>query len=343
MKAVILERYGGPEVLTVSDVAEPRPKSNEVLVSVKACALNHLDIWIRQGIPGVAIDLPHILGSDVCGEIVDVGSAVSDRRKGELVVLAPGVGCRECEHCLSGKESQCDRFDIVGFRRKGGYAEKMTADARDVIPVAKGLSPVEWAAVPLVFLTAWHMLVTRARLQAGETVLIHSAGSGIGSAAIQIAKWLGATVITTASSDAKLSKAKSLGADLGVNYAENPQFAKTVLEMTNGRGTDVVFEHIGPATFAESLASLKKEGRLVFCGATTGAMASFDLRPAYLKQVSILGSYMGGRGELLQVLKLIGSGCLRPVIDSTFPLDQARAAHEKMTSRDVFGKIVLVA
>jgi NADPH:quinone reductase-like Zn-dependent oxidoreductase len=341
MRAAAISRHGGPEVLSLTERPDPKTGPGEVLVSVKACALNHLDIWVRQGIPGVQVLMPHVLGSDICGVIESVGADVKGREVGELVVLAPGVGCRVCEYCLAGKESLCDRYEIHGFQRPGGYAEKIAVDARDVIPVSKGLTPVEWAAVPLVFLTAWHMLVTRARLQAGETVLIHAAGSGIGSAAIQIAKYLGARVITTASTAAKLSKAKSLGADDGLNYKETPSFSKAVMDLTEGRGADVVFEHIGPETFPESLASLKKEGRLVFCGATSGASVSFDLRPAYLKHQNIHGSFLGGRGELRHVLKLIESGCLRPVVDSTFPLEKAREAQEKMLSRDVFGKIVL--
>lgn len=329
--ATVFRKHGGPEVLEAVELPDPTPGPNEVIVGVKACALNHLDIWVRQGMPGVSIVMPHILGSDICGEVVEVGAAVKDRKTGELVVVSPGVGCRVCEFCLAGKESLCGEYDIMGFRRNGGYAEKIAVDARDVISVSKGLTSVEWAAVPLVFLTAWHMLVTRAKLQAGETVLIHAAGSGIGSAAIQIAKYLGAHVVTTASTDAKLSKAKALGADEGIHYEDLPI----------AHGVDVVFEHIGPETFQNSLASLKKEGRLVFCGATTGAEVSFDLRPAYLKHLNLQGSFMGGRGELLHVLKLIESGCLRPVVDSVFPLTEARKAHEKMHSRDLFGKIVL--
>lgn len=341
MRAILISEFGGPEKLTLAQIPDPKLRPEEVIVRIQACALNHLDIWVRQGIPGVSVAMPHVLGSDVCGEIVEVGREVKSRKVGESVVVSPGVGCRVCEYCLAGKESLCDQYDIVGFRRNGGYAEKIAVDARDVIPVSKGLTPVEWAAVPLVFLTAWHMLATRAQLKGGETVLIQAAGSGIGSAAIQIAKYLGARVITTASTSQKLSKAKTLGADEGINYKETPSFSKTVLELTGGRGADVVFEHIGPETFPESLASLRKEGRLVFCGATSGPNVSFDLRPAYLKHLNIHGSFMGGRGELLHILKLVESGCLRPVVDSVFPLEKAREAQEKMLSRDVFGKIVL--
>lgn len=331
VRAVVFRRHGGTEVLELAELPDPKPASNEVLLSIKACALNRLDIWVRQGIPGPSVPMPHIGGSDICGEIIEAGSGVEGRKAGELVVVAPGVGCRVCESCLAGKESLCDHYQLFGFQKQGGYAEKIAVDVRDVIPVPKGLTPVEWAAVPLVFLTAWHMLVTRAQLKGGETVLIQAAGSGIGSAAIQIAKYLGARVIATASTDAKLSKARSLGADEGIHYKDLPI----------AHGADVVFEHIGPETFAGSLASLKKEGRLVFCGATSGANVSFDLRPAYLKHLTIHGSFMGGRGELLHVLKLIESGCLHPVVDSTFPLEKAREAQEKMLSRDVFGKIVL--
>ena len=341
MKAALIQKHGGPEELALGELPDPKPRPNEVVVAVKACALNHLDIWVRQGMPGVTLPMPHVLGSDICGVVEAVGPEVKDRKAGDLVVLAPGVGCRVCEACLAGKESLCDRYQIHGFQRAGGYAEKIAVDERDAMPVSKRLSAVEWAAVPLVFLTAWHMLVTRAKLQADETVLVHAAGSGIGSAAIQIAKYLGARVITTASTEAKLGKAKSLGADEGINYSKEPAFSKAVMDLTSGRGADVVFEHIGPATFAESVASLRKEGRLVFCGATSGAQVSLDLRPAYMKQISIFGSFMGGRGELLHVLKLIENGCLRPVVDSTFSLENAREAHEKMLSRDVFGKIVL--
>jgi NADPH:quinone reductase-like Zn-dependent oxidoreductase len=341
VKAAVIRGHGGPDAIVLADLPDPKPAPGEVIVRVQACALNHLDIWVREGIPGAQIPMPHVLGSDVCGVVEKVGSDAADRRPGELVVLSPGAGCRVCEDCLAGKESLCGRYGLLGLHRMGGYAEKIAVDARDVVPVSKNLTPVEWAAVPLVFLTAWHMLVTRAGLKGGETVLIQAAGSGIGSAAIQIAKSVGARVITTASTDAKLGKAKALGADDGVNYAKEPRFSAAVMDMTNGRGVDVVFEHIGPQTFGESLASLKKEGRLVFCGATSGSSVSFDLRPAYLRHLTIHGSFMGGRGELLHVLKLVESGCLRPVVDSVFPLDKAREAQEKMHSRDVFGKIVL--
>jgi NADPH:quinone reductase-like Zn-dependent oxidoreductase len=341
MKAVVFEEFGGPEKLKEKALPDPKCGPNDVLVKIEACALNHLDIWVREGIPGVKIEMPHIGGSDICGEIVEIGSSVRERKIGERVIVSPGIGCRVCEYCLAGKESLCDQYDIVGFRRNGGYAEKVAVDERDVIPVSNRYSPIEWAAVPLVFLTAWHMLATRARLQAGEAVLIHAAGSGIGSAAIQIAKYLGANVIATAGSSTKLQRAKELGVSHLINYQENRHFSKAVMEITGGRGVDVVFEHIGGEVFSESVASLAKEGRIVFCGATTSDTANFLLRQAYLRHLTFHGSFMGGRGELLHVLRLIEDGKLKPVVDSVFPLSQACQAQEKMLSRNLFGKIVL--
>lgn len=341
MKTIVFEEFGGPEKLKERELPDPKCGPNDLLVKIQACALNHLDIWVREGIPGVKIEMPHVGGSDICGEIIEIGRQVKGRKIGERVVVSPGIGCRVCEYCLAGKESLCDQYDIVGFRRNGGYAEKIAVDERDVIPVSERYSASEWAAVPLVFLTAWHMLVSRAKLQAGETVLIQAAGSGIGSAAIQIAKYLGANVITTAGSREKLQKAKELGARYAINYLENRSFSKAVLEITGGRGVDVVFEHIGGEVFSESVASLAKEGRIVFCGATTSDTADFLLRQAYLRHLTFHGSFMGGRGELLHVLRLVEEGKLRPVVDSVFPLSQARQAQEKMLSRDFFGKIVL--
>ena len=341
MKAILFEEFCGPEKLKEKEFADPKCGPHDVVVKIEACALNHLDIWVRQGIPGVKIEIPHVGGSDICGEIIEIGKQVKGRRSGERVVVSPGIGCRVCEYCLAGKESLCDQYDIVGFRRNGGYAEKIAVDERDVIPVSERYSASEWAAVPLVFLTAWHMLATRARLQAGETVLIQAAGSGIGTAAIQIAKYLGANVITTAGSPEKLQKAKGLGVSNSINYRENPYFSKAVLEITGGRGADVVFEHIGGEVFSESVAALAKEGRIVFCGATTSETASFVLRQAYLRHLTFHGSFMGGRGELLHVLQLVEDKKIKPVLDSVFPLSQARQAQEKMLSRDFFGKIVL--
>jgi len=341
MKAVIFRRHGGPEELEWADMPDPSPEPDDVVIKVSACSLNHLDIWERQGLPGVNIPLPHISGSDVAGEIVQAGNRVKGLRAGQRVIASPGVSCGECEFCRKDFDSLCASYRLLGLQVNGGYAEYVKVPARAVIPVSDKYSWEEWAAVPLVFLTAWHMLASRARLQKGETVLVHAAGSGIGSAAIQVAKHLGARVITTASSDEKLEKALALGADRIVNY-KTADFIAETLDFTQGRGADVVFEHIGPETWAGSIRVLAKAGRLVTCGATSGREVNVDLRFLYSKQLSIFGSYMGGTRELHEVLRLIDHGQLKPVVDSVFPLKEARQAQEKMLSRQHFGKILLV-
>lgn len=342
MKAVILPEHGGPEKLIFErDVPDPEMGASDCLVRVRACALNHLDIWVRNGLPGVTIPLPHILGCDVAGVIDAVGPKVNRFKAGDHVLLSPGQSCGACSWCRSGWDSLCPGFNILGFRIPGGYAELVRAREQDVIALpSQKLSSVEWAAVPLVFLTAWHMLMTLARLERGESVLIHAAGSGIGSAAVQVAKWRGARVITTVGNEKKIEPAKRLGADeVLLSTRENVQ--ERVLELTGREGVDVVFEHIGPETFQTSLACLRKKGRLVTCGATSGPRVDIDLRPLYVKQQSIHGSYMGGRRELDEVLGLVAAGKLKPVVDTVFPLREARAAHERMESRAFFGKMVL--
>lgn len=341
MQAMVFDQHGGPEVLQYRELPTPRPAHGEVLVKIAACGLNHLDLWTREGL-GTPIPMPHILGCEPVGTIAELGPGVTGCTVGDLVVCVPGTSCGNCPACLSGNDSLCPAYQIFGFQRQGGYAEYCVCPAKDAIPVSNTLKPEEWAAIPLVFLTAWHMLVTRAVLQAGETVLVHGAGSGIGSAAIQIAKLMGCRVITTAGSAEKLAKAQQLGADCGINYTTDKEFHRTVKKYNNGRGVDVVFEHIGQSTWTESLASMAPGGRLVFCGATSGPTVTMDLRFVFVRQLSILGSYMGNTHELLKVLALVEEGKLRPVLDSTFPLQDARTAHERMTARNLFGKLVLL-
>lgn len=341
MKAVVFYQHGDLDQLKWTDVPKPVLNSKEVLVKVKACALNHLDIWERQGLPGIPISFPHISGSDIAGEVEKWGKEVRGFRKGNRVVISPGISCGKCEYCRTGYDSLCADYKMIGLQVDGGYAEYVKAPARALIPVSSRCSFAEWASVPLVFLTAWHMLLTRAQLKKGETVLVHAAGSGVGSAAIQIAKWKGATVITTASSDEKLEKARKLGADYGIQYKKR-DFVEEVQKITQRHGVDVVFEHIGSETWAKSIRSLARRGRLVTCGATSGREVSLDLRFVFVKQLSILGSYMGGFQELREVLALVEKGKLKPVVDSTFPLPEARKAQEKMLKRGQFGKIVLV-
>jgi len=341
MKAVVINEHGSIDKLIYTDFTEPEISPSEVLVKVNACGINHLDIWVREGMAGITIPLPHIPGCEIIGEIAGVGSAVKGLSVGQRVLIAPGINCGRCEYCLSSNDSLCHEFRIMGLQVDGGYAEYAKAPAENIIPISERLSFEEWAAVPLVFLTAWHMLKTRAGLSTGETVLIHAAGSGIGSAAIQIAKLSGAEVITTVGNDEKLEKAKKLGADHLINYSKE-DFVNKVNEFTDNRGVDVVFEHIGPETWEKSLSCLKRGGRIVTCGATSGSTVSFDLRFLFAKQLSISGCYMGSRKELMDVLRLIESGRLKPVVDSVFPLADAAAAQTKMLNRKQFGKIVLV-
>ena len=341
MKAVIFREHGGPEVLEHTYVADPRPRADEVLVEVRACALNHLDIFTRQGLPGVNIPLPHILGSDVAGVVLEVGELVDWVQSGDEVLLQPGVSCGHCAACLSGNDNLCLQYDILGYRRDGGYAELLTTPGVDVIPKPRNLSWQEAAAVPLVTLTAWHMLMTRAQVQPGEDVLVHAAGSGVGSIGIQIAKLRGARVIVTAGSDEKLEKARELGADDFINYTRD-DWPKEVRRLTDRKGVDVVFEHTGSATWSGSLVALKNGGRLVTCGATSGYDARTDLRQVFYRQLSLLGSFMGSKAELIAAMKFIESGDIKPVVDRVLPLAEARRAHELMQDRAQFGKLVLV-
>ena len=340
MKAIIFEQHGGPEVLRLAEVADPEIKDNEVLIEVRACALNHLDVWVRSGLPGIKIPLPHILGNDIAGVVRQAGALVTWARAGDEVMIQPGVSCGRCAECLAGHDNMCDQYDIIGYRRDGGYAELVAVPGVNLIPKPANLTWAEAAALPLVTLTAWHMLVARANLQPGETVLVHAAGSGVGSVGIQIAKLRGARVIATASSDQKLRQAGELGADETINYSSD-DWPRQVKRLSNGGGVDVVFEHTGAATWPGSILSLKKGGRLVTCGATSGFDARTDLRHVFYRHLTILGSMMGSKADLLAAMKFIASGQIRAVVDRTFPLAEARQAHELMEDRGQFGKLVL--
>ncbi len=340
MKAVIFSEHGGPEVLRHAEVREPEIGADEVLVRVRACALNHLDLWVRRGLPGITIPMPHVLGSDIAGEVVRVGGNVSGVRPGERVLLSPGISCGHCVHCLRGDDNFCRQYTLFGYKVDGGYAEYVASPAVNVIPMPANLSFEEAAAIPLVFLTAWHMLITRAQLRPDETVLVLGAGSGVGSAAIQIAKTAGARVIATAGSEAKLQKARELGADETFLHSIE-HWSREVKRLTDRRGVDVVVEHVGDATWQESVASLAVGGRLVTCGATTGYEGKIDLRFLFSRHISILGSYMGSKAELYSVLDLVGRGRVRPVIDTVMSLAKTREAHERLEKREQFGKIVL--
>lgn len=340
MKAVVISSHGGTEVLELTKLPDPLINDNEVLVRVKACALNHLDVWVRGGLPGIHLPMPHILGSDIAGVVEGIGRLVNNTRVGDEVVLSPGLSCMHCEYCLSGRDNLCASYDILGYRADGGYAEYVKAPSFNVIPKPENLTFAEASSVPLVFLTAWHMLVERVKLKPGETLLVHAAGSGVGSAAIQIGKLLGARVFATASTDAKLAKARSLGADETINY-EQEDFLDVVRRLTNKRGVDVVFEHTGEATWEKSVRSLVRSGRLVTCGATSGFKGNLDIRYLFSRQISLHGSYMGSKNELLEVIKFFAGGRLKPVVDRVLPLEKAAEAHKALEDRAQFGKVVL--
>ncbi|MBI4719727.1 MAG: zinc-binding dehydrogenase, partial [Chitinivibrionia bacterium] len=307
MKAIRMHRHGGSEVLAYETCAEPVVRSDDVMIRVKACALNHLDIWVRRGIAGIAIPMPHILGSDIAGVVADVGRGVEHVRVGDEVVLSPGVSCGHCRDCLSGRDNFCRSYTLFGYKIDGGYAEYVSAPAQNVLRKPQRFSFSEAASFPLTFLTAWHMLVGRAGLSAGEDLLVLAAGSGVGSAAIQIGRMLGATIIATAGSDEKLEKAGELGADFLINHAKE-DFSARVRHVTGKKGADVVFEHVGSATWERSILSLATGGRLVTCGATTGHDAAMDLRQLFARHLTIYGSYMGSKGEMIDVLAFADRG-----------------------------------
>lgn len=338
MKAVRIHQFGGPEVLTYEDVPDPQPRKDEILVRVKACALNHLDLWVRKGLPGVL--LPHILGSDIAGEIVEVGEYLGGFQAGQRVLIAPMHFCGSCAKCVAGLQNQCREFTVLGNAVDGGNCELIAIPAANVIPIPDSLAFTNAASVPLVFLTAWHMLVGRAEIRPGQTVLVLGGSSGVGIAAIQIAKMFQCRVITTAGDESKLQKARALGADHGINHYQQ-RISDEVRKFTNKEGVDVVIEHVGSATWDESMKCLKSGGTLVTCGATTGPNVGIDLRHLFARQLRLLGSYMGTMGELHEVLKHVFAGRLKPVVDRIYPLADLRLAHEHLEKSQMFGKVVV--
>jgi NADPH:quinone reductase-like Zn-dependent oxidoreductase len=340
MRAIVMRGHGGLEVLREEALPDPVASAGRVLVRVRAVALNHLDVWVRRGWKGLELAWPHIPGSDVAGVVEAVGTGVAGVAPGDGIVVNPGLSCGRCRECLLGNDPGCRSYAILGEHVSGGYAELVAVPAANVAPKPRNVSFDEAACVPLVFLTAWHALVARAALRAGETVLVHAAGSGVGSAAVQIARLLGARVIATAGSDAKCEKALALGAHHAVNY-EVADFVQEVKRLTARRGVDVVFEHVGKKTWEKSLASLVSGGRLVTVGATTGYDPPTDLRHVFYRRLSILGSTMGPKGELLDILRLVEERKLRPVLDRVLPLSEAAAAQQLLSDRAQFGKIVL--
>jgi NADPH:quinone reductase-like Zn-dependent oxidoreductase len=339
MKAVRFHEHGDTSVLRCEDVPEPELLSGEALVRVRACALNHLDIWGRRGLPGVKIPMPHICGSDIAGEVM--GSTAVDVPAGRRVLIQPGISCGRCGACLGGRDNECPQYEVIGYRsHQGGYAEFVKVPLQNIVPIPDQLDFVQAAAFPLTFVTAWHMLITRAQLKRGDDVLVLAAGSGVGQAAIQIAFLHGARVFATAGSEDKLERARALGA-YEVIHHHKQDFAEEIRRLTDKRGVDIVVEHVGEATWTKSVKSLARGGRLVTCGATTGPNGAVDLRRLFARQLTIHGSYMGTKAELLRAARFFFAGKLKPVVDRTFPLAEAAAAQRRMEEREQFGKIVL--
>jgi len=337
MKAILIREHGGLDKLEITDVPDPTARPGEAVVRVRAVALNHLDIWLRRGVPGHKFPLPMIPGSEVAGVV----ESVDDPRwkVGDEVIVAPSYSCGLCVACLSGNDPLCRNFGLFGETVSGGAAEKMAVPVRNLIRKPPALSFAEAAAIPLDMLTAWHMLIARAQLRPGETVLVQAGGSGVGSAAIQIAKLWGATVYATAGTAAKAARAKSLGADETIVYSEH-DFVEEVRRLTAKRGVDIVFEHVGGETFERSLRALAKGGRLVTCGSTSGGEVTINLRLIFFKLLSILGSTMGSLAELHEIMKFVDSGKLHPVIDRILPISDVAEGHRILEAREAFGKVV---
>ena len=340
MKAVILEEFGGPEKLKfVDDFPKPEIKEDEVLVRVKAVALNHLDIWVRMGALAVRPELPHILGADVSGVVERVGSLVKNVKEGDEVVIAPGLSCGVCAECQSGDDNHCRYYDILGLATKGGYAEYVVVPARNVIKKPSNLSFEEASSYPLTFLTVWNALVDKGNIKPGDRVLIWGGSSGVGVAGIQLAKLFGAYVIATAGNEEKAKRCYQLGADLVINHYEE-EVDKKVREVFK-EGVDIVVDHVGSATFWKSVRSLKRGGKLVFFGTTTGDKAEIDIRYIFVREIDLQGVYMGRRASLFRITKLFERGLLKPVVDKVFDLKEAPEAHRYLEESRHFGKVVL--
>ena len=340
MKAVLFHEFGGLDVLQVEEVDDPQPGAGEVLIDVTASALNHLDVDIREGVSRFDVQPPYILGVEAVGRIAAIGDGVSGWEVGDRVMPYLMDTCGECRYCRTGRESLCLTPGFISFTTTGGYAERLVCPVRQLIRVPEGLSDEAAAATQIAFATAWHMLFTRAKLQPGEALLINCVGSGIGSAALQLAKLTGATVIGTAGSAEKLARAQEFGLDVGINYREQ-DVAAEVMRVTEGRGVDVVFEHVGGDFFQMGLDSLAKDGRLVICGGHSGEVVLFDIIPFFRSQKQVIGSFVYNRWEVEKVLDLAARGIVTPLVYKVFPLEQAREAMETMERREHYGKIVL--
>jgi NADPH:quinone reductase-like Zn-dependent oxidoreductase len=340
VKAVVFHEFGGLDVLKLEEVDDPQPGSAEVVLDVTASALNHLDVDIREGISRFPIEPPHILGVEVVGRVAETGSDVKGWQPGDRAMVFLMDVCKDCRYCRTGRESLCVEPGFVGFSTSGGYAQKIAVAAGHLVRLPDGVPDEEGAALQIAFATAWHMLFTRGRLRAGETVLINSVGSGVGSAAVQLARIGGATIIGTASTDEKLERAAELGMDHGINHREQDVVAE-VMRLTDDQGVDLAYEHVGGDLFQNALDSLCKDGRLVTCGAHAGEVVPFDIIPFFRGQKSIIGSFVYNRDELERCIKLAQSGAIKPLVHKVFPLEEAREAMAMMERREHFGKIIL--
>ncbi|WP_146654568.1 zinc-binding dehydrogenase [Labilithrix luteola] len=339
-EAMVMRATGGPEVLERATIELPEPGPREVRIRVHAVALNHIDLWGRRGLPNYRYEFPHRLGADVAGVVEALGPGALNAKVGDRVVVNPGLSCGACERCLLGEDTFCKSYRLMGENAQGGYSRHIVVPDANVLPMPKRLSFTEAASLPLCFLTAWQMVVRKGQVRPGQTVLVQAAGSGVSSAAIQISKMLGARVITTTSTDEKAARARSLGADEVINYTSQ-DFVAECKKLTNKKGVDVVIEHVGGDVFAKSILAAAWGGRVVTCGATTGFTPTIDLRHIFFRQVEVLGSTMGPKGDLFGILRLVDEGKLQPVVDRVMPLWDAADAHRLLEARQVFGKIVL--
>ena len=340
MQAVVIEEHGGPEALKIMERPDPEPGSGEVRVRIRATAINRLDLFVRAGVPGVRYPLPIVSGADGAGLVDKLGPDVSGIEVGSPCVLAPGLSCGVCEMCARGDDHLCRYYGILGEHRDGTCADFVVVPARNVLPKPENLSFEEAAAIPLPFLTAWHMLVERAKLRPGETVLIHAAGSGVSTAGIQIADFLGARIFATAGSDEKLNRAAEMGVEAGINY-RNQDFVQEIRRLTGKRGVDVVFDHVGKDTWEGNISSLAKGGRLVICGNTSGTEANTSIPHVFFKSLSLLGSTMGARSEFFEILRLVEREILCPVVDRVLPMSKIAEGHRILEERGAFGRVVL--
>jgi NADPH2:quinone reductase len=340
MRSAYFDRHGGPEVLVVGDLPEPAVRPGTVKIDVAAASLNHIDLFVRRGMPGIEVPMPHIPGCDAAGVVAEVGEGVTHVAPGDRVLMNPSVSCGRCEFCVRGDATLCLSYQLIGETTNGTCCEHIVVPAENAIPIPDHLSFTDAASLPLVFVTAWRMLITRARLRAGETVLVLGASAGVGIACVQIAKVAGARVLAAASSAEKLALCEELGADALIDYARE-DLVRKVRELTDKRGVDVVVDYVGEDTWVSSLRSLARGGRLVTCGATTGYNAPTDLRHVFYRQLEILGSTMGSRNELMAPLRLVFAGRMRAVVGAVYDLEEIAEAHRAMEERRVLGKAVI--